>query len=44
MYSHSNLSIFVKEYSIIHEINPNAKKSIGLDPSFGSNEFGIVAT
>ena len=25
-------------------INPNAKKSIGLDPSFGSSNFGIVAT
>jgi hypothetical protein len=27
-----------------YEINPNAKKSIGLDPSFGSSKFGIVAT
>jgi hypothetical protein len=26
------------------KINPNAKKSIGLDPSFGSSKFGIVAT
>jgi hypothetical protein len=26
------------------KINPNAKKSIGLDPSFGSSRFGIVAT
>ena len=25
-------------------INPKAKKSIGLDPSFGSSMFGIVAT
>jgi hypothetical protein len=25
-------------------INKNAKKSIGLDPSFGSSKFGIVAT
>jgi hypothetical protein len=33
-----------QEYSIIHKINPNAKKSIGLDPSFGSNKLGIVAT
>jgi len=26
------------------KVNPNAKKSIGLDPSFGSSKFGIVAT
>ena len=26
------------------QINPHAKKSIGLDPSFGSSKFGIVAT
>ena len=25
-------------------INPNAKKSIGIDPSFGSSKFAIVAT
>ena len=25
-------------------INPNAKKSIGLDPGFGSSNFAIVAT
>jgi hypothetical protein len=28
----------------VPKINPNAKKSIGLDPSFGSSKFGIVAT
>ena len=27
-----------------YEINTHAKKSIGLDPSFGSSKFGIVAT
>jgi hypothetical protein len=26
------------------DINPNAKKSIGLDPGFGSSNFAIVAT
>ena len=26
------------------KINPNAKKSIGIDPSFGSSMFAIVAT
>jgi hypothetical protein len=26
------------------EINPNAKKSVGLDPGFGSSNFAIVAT
>ena len=26
------------------QINPHAEKSIGLDPSFGSSKFGIVAT
>jgi hypothetical protein len=26
------------------EINPNAKKSLGLDPGFGSSNFAIVAT
>jgi hypothetical protein len=26
-----------------NNINPHAKKSIGLDPSFGSSKFGIVA-
>jgi hypothetical protein len=27
-----------------NDINPNAKKSIGLDPGFGSSNFAIVAT
>jgi hypothetical protein len=27
-----------------YNIHPHAKKSIGLDPSFGSSKFGIVAT
>jgi hypothetical protein len=27
-----------------YNVNKNAKKSIGLDPSFGSSKFGIVAT
>jgi hypothetical protein len=30
-------------YSPLH-VEPNAKKSIGIDPGFGSSEFAIVAT
>ena len=45
MFSHNKVSNFVKkiEYKP-SQINPHAKKSIGLDPSFGSSKFGIVAT
>ena len=44
MSSHNYLSNFVKRWSITHQINPIAKKSIGLDPEFGSSNFAIVAT
>ena len=44
MSSHNYLSNFVKRWSITRQINPIAKKSIGLDPGFGSSNFAIVAT
>ena len=44
MFSHNKVSNFVKRLSINPQINPHAKKSIGLDPSFGSSKFCIVAT
>jgi hypothetical protein len=44
VFSQSSIELCQKIEYNPYEINPNAKKSIGLDPSFGSSKFGIVAT
>jgi hypothetical protein len=44
VFSQSSIELCQKIEYIPSNINPNAKKSIGLDPSFGSSMFGIVAT
>jgi hypothetical protein len=44
MYSHNNLLIMLKIEYNPENINNNAKKSVGLDPGFGSSNFAIVAT
>jgi hypothetical protein len=44
VFSQSSIELCQKiEYNPT-QVNPHAKKSIGLDPSFGSSKFGIVAT
>ena len=44
VFSPSSIELCQKIEYNPYEINPHAKKSIGLDPSFGSSKFGIVAT
>jgi hypothetical protein len=44
VFSHSSIELCQKIEYNPYEIIPHAKKSIGLDPSFGSSKFGIVAT
>jgi hypothetical protein len=44
VFSQASIELCQKIQYNPYEINPNAKKSIGLDPSFGSSKFGIVGT
>jgi hypothetical protein len=44
VFSHSSIELCQKIEYNPDNINPKAKKSIGLDPSFGNSKFGIVAT
>ena len=44
VFSHQSIADCQKIEYNPESINPKAKKSIGLDPSFGSSMFGIVAT
>ena len=44
VFSHQSIDDCQKIEYNPENINPKAKKSIGLDPSFGSSKFGIVAT
>jgi hypothetical protein len=44
MYSHNNLLIMLKIEYNPENINNNAKKSVGLDPGFGSSNFVFVVT
>jgi hypothetical protein len=44
MLSLPHLSTMPSKRHITPLIEPNAKKSIGIDPGFGSSEFAIVAT
>ena len=44
VFSHQSIEDCQKVMYNPENINPKAKKSIGLDPSFGSSMFGIVAS
>jgi hypothetical protein len=44
VFSHSSIELCQKIEYNPDNINPKAKKSIGLDPSFGSSSFRVVAT
>ena len=44
VFSHQSIEDCQKIEYNPENINPKAKKSVGLDPSFGSSKFGIVAT